>query len=65
MTAETVAATKPREHTPTVSPTEPVEEGKGGEGGDFQVMPNLSLRFSRTCLKVPLRRCARRVATPI
>jgi hypothetical protein len=36
MTAETIAATKPQ-YTPTVSPTEPVEEGKGGEGGDFQV----------------------------
>src|SRR6476660_1444797 len=36
MTAETIAATKPQ-HTPTVSPTEPVEEGKGGEGGDFQI----------------------------
>ena len=29
-------ATKPQ-HTPTVSPTEPVEAGKGGEGGDFQI----------------------------
>src|SRR6516162_9900114 len=36
MTAETVAATKPQ-YTPTVSPTEPVEAGKGGEGGDFQI----------------------------
>jgi hypothetical protein len=36
MTAETIAATKPQ-HTPTVSPTEPVEAGKGGEGGDFQI----------------------------
>ena len=27
-------------------------------------MLNLSLRFSRTCPKAPLRRCARRVATP-
>jgi RepB DNA-primase N-terminal domain len=36
MTAETIAATKPQ-HTPIVSPTEPVEAGKGGEGGDFQI----------------------------
>src|SRR5262249_18727227 len=36
MTAETIAATKPQ-HTPTVSPTAPVEAGKGGEGGDFQI----------------------------
>ena len=36
MTAETIAATKPQ-HTPTVPPTEPVEAGKGGEGGDFQL----------------------------
>jgi hypothetical protein len=36
MTAETIAATKPQ-HTPTVSPTEPVEAGIGGEGGDFQI----------------------------
>ena len=34
MTAET--AIKPR-HGPTVSRTEPVEAGKGGEGGDFQI----------------------------
>jgi hypothetical protein len=25
------------EHTPTVLPTEPVEAGKGGKGGDFQI----------------------------
>jgi RepB DNA-primase from phage plasmid len=36
MNAETLAATKPQ-YTPTVSPTERVEEGKGGEGGDFQI----------------------------
>ena len=30
------SATKPQ-HAPTVSPTEPVEAGKGGEGGDFQI----------------------------
>src|SRR5215469_10521274 len=36
MTAETIAATRPQ-YTPTVSPTEPVEAGKGGEGGDFQI----------------------------
>ena len=36
MTAETIAAAMPR-HTPTVLPTEPVEAGKGGEGGDFQI----------------------------
>jgi len=34
MTAET--AKKPRV-SPTVSPTESVEAGKGGEGGDFQI----------------------------
>jgi hypothetical protein len=36
MDAETLAATKPQ-YTPTVFPTEGVEEGKGGEGGDFQI----------------------------
>ena len=36
MDAETLAATNPQD-TPTVSPTERVEEGKGGEGGDFQI----------------------------
>ena len=36
MTAETIAAAKPQ-RTPTVLPTEPVEAGKGGEGGDFQI----------------------------
>src|SRR5260370_12589865 len=36
MDAETLGATKPQ-YAPTVSPTEPVEEGKGGEGGDFQL----------------------------
>ncbi len=36
MTAETIAAAMPR-HTPTVLPTETVEAGKGGEGGDFQI----------------------------
>src|SRR5215471_19099255 len=30
------SATKPQ-HAPTVSPTEPAEAGKGGEGGDFQI----------------------------
>jgi hypothetical protein len=30
------SATKPQ-HAPTVSPTEPVEAGKGGEAGDFQI----------------------------
>src|SRR6516165_1201569 len=30
------SATKPQ-HAATVSPTEPVEAGKGGEGGDFQI----------------------------
>jgi hypothetical protein len=35
MTAETIATTRPR-HTPTVSPIEAAEAGKGGEGGDFQ-----------------------------
>ena len=70
VTAETIAATKPQ-HTPTVSPTEPVEEGKGGEGGDFRITNAEFIAavttsvFSRTCPKVPLRRCARRVATPI
>jgi hypothetical protein len=34
MTAATIAVTKPQ-HT-TVSPTEPVEADKGGEGGDLQ-----------------------------
>lgn len=36
MAAETIAATKPQ-HMLTVSPTEPVEAGKAGEGGDFQL----------------------------
>jgi len=36
MTVETIEAAMPR-HTPTVFPTEPVEAGKGGEGGDFQI----------------------------
>ena len=36
MTVETIEAAMPR-HTPTVFPTEPVEAGKGGEGGDFQL----------------------------
>ncbi len=36
MTAETIVAAMPR-HTPTFFPTEPVEAGKGGEGGDFQI----------------------------
>ena len=35
MTAETLAATKP--YTSTVSPTERMEEGKGGEGGEFKI----------------------------
>src|SRR6516165_6521467 len=30
------SASRPQ-HTPTVSPTESVEAGKGGEGGDFQI----------------------------
>src|ERR1019366_896619 len=36
MIAETIVAAMPQ-HTPTVLPTEPVEAGKGGEGGDFQI----------------------------
>jgi hypothetical protein len=36
MTAETIVATMPQ-HAPTVLPTEPLETGKGGEGGDFQI----------------------------
>ena len=36
MTVETIVAAMPR-RTPTVFPTEPVEAGKGGEGGDFQI----------------------------
>jgi hypothetical protein len=36
MTGETIVAAMPQ-HTPTVLPTEPVETGKGGEGGDFQI----------------------------
>ena len=36
MTAETIVAAMPQ-HTPTVLPTEPVEAGKGGKGGDFQI----------------------------
>ena len=36
MTAETIVAAMPRD-TPTVFPTEAVEAGKGGEGGDFQI----------------------------
>ena len=55
MTGETIVAAMPQ-HTPTVLPTEPVETGKGGEGGDFQITnAELSPRFPRTCPKVPLR----------
>jgi hypothetical protein len=36
MKAEALAAAKPQ-YTPTVSPTERVEEGKGGEGGDSKI----------------------------
>jgi hypothetical protein len=36
MTAEAIAAAKPQ-RAPTVLPTEPVEAGKGGEGGDFEI----------------------------
>jgi hypothetical protein len=36
MTAEAIAAAKPQ-RAPTVLPTEPLEAGKGGEGGDSQI----------------------------
>ena len=36
MTAENIEAAMPLD-APTVFPTEPVEAGKGGEGGDFQI----------------------------
>ena len=36
MTAETIVAAMPQ-HAPTFLPTEPLETGKGGEGGDFQI----------------------------
>ena len=36
LTTEAIVAAMPQ-HIPTVLPTEPVEAGKGGEGGDFQI----------------------------
>jgi hypothetical protein len=43
MTAEAIAAAKPQ-RAPTVLPTEPVEAGKGGEGGDLVLQDDRALR---------------------
>jgi hypothetical protein len=43
-----------------------VEEGKGGKGGDFQITnAEFIAAVVRISRKVPLRRCARNVATLI
>ena len=53
MTAETIVAAMPRQ-PPTVLPTEPVEAGKGGEGGDFQIT---NAEFIAAGFHGPARRC--------